>query len=225
MQCSEFEAVVHDLNRAGVLDLATREAAIGHAQTCAQCAALREAADSLTAQLYTLAMAEQQREAPARVEATLREAFRAGQRRARGVWLAPAWAWSLAAAAVLALGLTAWVFRSPRERESARVVAENTNPALPVPQATEQPGKSPEEKTTTAEKVGGQAQQADSFLPLPYSLPLGDTNDSVVVRVRMPRGALGAFGLQVNEETAAEMIQVDFLLAEDGSPEAVRISR
>ena len=225
MQCSESEAVVHDLNRAGVLDLATRGAVIAHAQTCARCEALREAADALTAELYTLAMAEQQHEAPARVEASLVETFRANQQRARGVWLAPAWAWGLAAAAVLALGLATWVLRSPHRPKSAPMVADKANPASSVSSAMDRPAKGPEEKMVTAEKAGAQAQQADSFLPLPYSLPLGDGDDSVVVRVRMPRGALGAFGLPVNEETATEMIQVDFLLAEDGSPEAVRISR
>lgn len=224
MQCSEFEAVVHDLNRSGVLDLATREGAIAHAQTCARCGALREAADALTAELYTLAMAEQQHEAPARIEATLVKTFRANGGRARGLWLAPAWAWGLAAAALLALGLAALVLRPPGGRESAPAVAGKTDPASPMTPTTEQPVKGPEEKTVTAEKAGGQAQEADSFLPLPYSVPLSGGEDAAVVRVRMSRGALGAFGLPVNEERANEMIQVEFLLAEDGSPQAVRMS-
>ncbi len=224
MQCSEFEAVVHDLSRASVLDLATREAAIAHARTCAPCAAMREAADALTADLHTLAMAEQHREAPAHVEAVLVEAFRANERWPRAVWLAPAWAWGLAAA-LLALGLTTWILGPPRRHESAPAVAGKANPASPMPPVTGQPAMAPEEKTTTVQNAGTQTQQAGSFLPLPYSLPLSGGEDAAVVRVRMPRGALGAFGLPVDEETAAEMIQVEFLLSEDGSPQAVRISR
>lgn len=227
MQCSEFEAVVHDLSRAGVLDLTTREAAIKHAQVCAHCASLREAADSVTAELYTLAMAEQQHEAPARVEAVLLEVFRANMRGARGVWLAPARAWGLAAAVAMALGLAAWALWLPRRHGSAPVIAENANPDLPRAPVAEQPGKGSEERTTAAgtNKAVAQAQQADYFLPLPYSMPLARGEDAAVVRVRMARGALGAFGLPVNEERANEVIQVDFLVAEDGSPQAIRIPR
>ncbi len=225
MQCSEFEAVVHDLNRAGVLDLATREAAIEHAQACARCVALREAADSLTADLYTLAMAEQEQEAPARVQVALVEAFRANERRARGVWLAPAWAWGLAATVLVALGLATWVLWPSSRNEPAPAVAGNGNPASPATPSVEQAARAPADKKLAVNKAGAQAQQAGPFLPLPYSAPLSGVEDVTVVRVRMPRGALGAFGLPVNEETAAEMIQVDFLLAEDGLPEAVRISR
>lgn len=225
MQCSEFEAIVHDLNRSGLLDLLTREAAIEHAQTCVRCAALREAADSLTADLYTLAMAEQEQEAPARVQVALVEAFRANERRARGVWPAPAWAWGLAATVVVALSLVTWVLRPSHRNQPAPAVAGNSNPSSPAAPSVEQAAKAMEDKKVTANKAGARAQQAGSFLPLPYSVPLSGVEDVAVVRVRMPRGALGAFGLPVNEETAAEMIQVDFLLAEDGLPEAVRISR
>ena len=41
----------------------------------------------------------------------------------------------------------------------------------------------------------------------------------------MRRGSLNAFGLQVNEERAADLIQVEFLVAEDGTPRAVRYVR
>jgi hypothetical protein len=41
--------------------------------------------------------------------------------------------------------------------------------------------------------------------------------------VRMQRGELGALGLPVNEERAAEWIQVDLLVGNDGLPQAVRL--
>jgi hypothetical protein len=224
MQCSGFETVVHDLNRAGVLDLATREAAIEHAQTCARCAALREAADALTANLYALAMAEQQHEAPKRVEAAVLDSFRASTRRARRVWLAPAWAWSLAAAVLLALGLGAWALRSSRRNETVPAVADEVNVASPAASAAQPTATVPEVKDAAQNQADAETRWAESFVALPYSLPLAGDEDAAVVSVRMPRGALGAFGLPVDEERAAEVIQVEFLLAEDGSPEAVRIS-
>jgi hypothetical protein len=39
----------------------------------------------------------------------------------------------------------------------------------------------------------------------------------------MRRSALGAFGLPVNEDLASEWIQVDLLVGNDGSPQAVRV--
>ncbi len=227
MQCSEFEAVVHDLNRAGVLDLATREAATEHAQTCARCMALREAADSLTADLYTLAMAEQQHEAPTRVVAALRNAYRAkyaGRARLRPAMI---WTWGLAGAAAMAMAMLLLLGRKTGLQDAPQAIAHRVEQvAQPAAREAEKPVPEASQPATAASKMqAASTAEGSGFVALPYSLPLGDNDDSVIVRVRMPRGALGAFGLPVNEETAAEMIQVDFLLAEDGSPEAVRISR
>ena len=43
-----------------------------------------------------------------------------------------------------------------------------------------------------------------------------------LVRVRLPRAALGAFGLPVNEQHADEAITADVVLGEDGLARAVR---
>ncbi len=69
------------------------------------------------------------------------------------------------------------------------------------------------------------AESAQDFVPLPDSFPLLPAEEASVVRVRMRRGSLNAFGLQVNEERAADLIQVEFLVAEDGTPRAVRYVR
>ena len=50
-----------------------------------------------------------------------------------------------------------------------------------------------------------------------------ETEDGVIVRVGMQRASLGALGLPVNEERAGEWIQVELLVASDGSPQAVRL--
>ena len=60
------------------------------------------------------------------------------------------------------------------------------------------------------------------FTLLPGSLPQ-EIDDSAIVRVGMQRGALGAFGLPVDEERVSDWIQVDLLVGQDGLPKAVRL--
>ena len=43
-----------------------------------------------------------------------------------------------------------------------------------------------------------------------------------IVRIRLPRSALTAFGLPWNEENAEETIRADVVLGEDGMARAVR---
>jgi hypothetical protein len=50
-----------------------------------------------------------------------------------------------------------------------------------------------------------------------------EVEEGAIVRVGMPRSALAAFGLPVNEERADDWIQVDVLLGRDGSAQAVRL--
>jgi hypothetical protein len=66
------------------------------------------------------------------------------------------------------------------------------------------------------------SNDSGEFTLLPGDVP-GMSEDGTVVQVRMQRGALGALGLAVNEESAADWIQVDLLVSEDGQPEAVRL--
>lgn len=61
-----------------------------------------------------------------------------------------------------------------------------------------------------------------TFLPGAFAT---DSEEAAILRVRLQRGALGALGLPVNEESAAEWIQVDLLVGEDGLPQAVRLPR
>ena len=63
--------------------------------------------------------------------------------------------------------------------------------------------------------------EEDGFTALPGAIYTGN-DDATIVRVGMQRGDLGAFGLPVNEDRAAEWIQVDLLVGNDGLPEAVR---
>ena len=49
------------------------------------------------------------------------------------------------------------------------------------------------------------------------------SSDESVLQARVQRGALVQFGLPVAPEQAAEWVDVDFLVGEDGQPLAVRL--
>jgi hypothetical protein len=61
-----------------------------------------------------------------------------------------------------------------------------------------------------------------SFMQLPGSLPSASGYESIL-EVRMQRGALERFGLPVDPDRASEFVDVDFLVGEDGQPQAVRL--
>lgn len=79
MNCQSFEEAINDLAREQVMDAEARQRAIAHAAACERCEARLADERALTAGL--LKMADSGDEAPARVEASLREAF--------GTWVAP----------------------------------------------------------------------------------------------------------------------------------------
>jgi len=68
------------------------------------------------------------------------------------------------------------------------------------------------------------ASDSDSgaFTRLPASMP-SPYEAQEILQVRMQRGALGRFGLPVSQDRASEWVQVDFLIGEDGVPQAVRL--
>ena len=63
------------------------------------------------------------------------------------------------------------------------------------------------------------------FIPFMSSPRLTAAEDGQVVRVRLPRAAMETFGLPVNRDLAAESIQADVLLGEDGLARAIRFVR
>jgi hypothetical protein len=157
----------------------------------------------------------------------LRQEFRtrhhAGKVRAAAVF----GAWVLGTAAVLAVTVSWWNWRV-QQRQIAAQHASDSRPNVPPALA---PAKSPQETAAPAAVTGDASRNAalaDSDSPdftlLPGSLPQ-ETDGAAIVRVRLQRGALGAFGLPVNEERVNEWVQVDLLLGEDGHPEAVRLLR
>ena len=66
---------------------------------------------------------------------------------------------------------------------------------------------------------------ATDFIPLTYGGDLSALDSGRVVRVELPRTAMARFGLPVNAERAAEPVQADVLLGDDGLAQAIRFIR
>jgi len=132
-------------------------------------------------------------------------------------------AWALAAAAVLVAGISWQNWAKARQGEMAKqdktvpsALAKDSARDAQVPITPA--GSSP---VLSATALSAEAS-AGEFTLLPDGFP-ATTDDAAVVRVRMQRGALGAFGLPVNEERAGDVILVDLLVGDDGLPQAVKL--
>jgi anti-sigma factor RsiW len=224
MKCEEFEAMGLDGGRDASLGEAERAAAREHASTCARCAALLNSWQAARVELRALAEESAAAQTPARVEMRLRQEFRTRHRtlKARGTAIAAAWA--LAAAAVL-IAAVSWV----KWHDSQEIAKRNRSNPPAIAGYLPAKGGSPALNSTTVEfnaeddsvtLVAG--NETGNFTLLPGVLP-ADIDDAEILRVRMQRGALGAFGLPVNEDSAGEWIQVDLVVGDDGSPQAVRL--
>lgn len=204
MNCEEFALIGLDVEQSGATD-EERSAAREHLRICAKCAALAASWEEARAELLLLADQTREAQAPPRLEMRLRQEFRARRRPVllRRPTLAVA-AWALAAAALIAVGL-AW----HNWRDAQQQVARRSNPptVAPAPSA---------ENALLADNDSG------SFTLLPGSIPQ-EGEDASVMQVRMQRGALGALGLPVEQDRVSDWIQVDVLVGEDGTPEAIRL--
>jgi len=205
MNCEEFERMALDLDQSGASG-EERAAARDHLRNCPRCAALADSWEEARTELFLLGDNTRQAEAAPRLEIRLRQEFRASRRpvvmRRR---IAMSAAWAIAAAAVVAAGLTWNNWRQSRKELAVR------HDAL-IPATTD----------SSAENILLADNDSGSFTLLPGGIPEEAENASVM-QVRMQRGALGAFGLPVDQDRVSDWIQVDLLVGEDGIPEAIRL--
>jgi hypothetical protein len=216
MRCEEFEIAGLDLS--GIAgNAAQEEEAREHLRECPRCAALHENWQLLREDLHAIGAETGGAETSGRVELRLRQEFRNqhGTTKIRRVALVASWA--LAAAAVLMVAVT-WTNWQQTKRNFAK---SSGNTAVDSQRVTPE-AKGPAIDGTVAADETLLASNDSEFTLLPGDVP-GMSEDGTVVQVRMQRGALGALGLAVNEESAADWIQVDLLVSEDGQPEAVRL--
>src|SRR5262249_55547496 len=177
----------------------------------AKCAALAESWDAARTEISLLQDATSRSEAPARVQMRLLQELRAQKRPVelyrRGGMIG---AWGLAAAAAV-FGVVSW---QNWRAEQHNPLTKKSNPAVgPI-------GTSPSRQSADYLIVAD--EDTGAFTPLPGALPVA-SEDGSVYQVRMQRASLGALGLPVSQDGASEWINVDLLVADDGTPQGVRL--
>ena len=145
------------------------------------------------------------REAPVCVEQRLLgELRRRSHARRRNRWLG-------VGAAAIAAGLLVMLWVRPAPGVPAQPMARVAAPVAPTPKAAIQPA---------AYERG--AEVAINFYPLPDAEELPPIESATIVRVQLPMSSLRLMGLPVSEDRAAEFIQADMLLGQDGLARGVR---
>jgi hypothetical protein len=150
--------------------------------------------------------------APPAMESRLQAAFR-HRVRVRRVRNGLIWA---GAAAAVALGVLS-IPPSPQRLDLQ--VAHIAPPATAITAAS----RPPVPRRVAAKRRVPPAVQTAGFYAVPGADTLAPIEYATVVRVSMPRSALRMIGFRVNEERAAEPIQADVLLGQDGLARALRL--
>lgn len=223
MNCSEFEEILHDLDRPGTEGFAAREAAFAHAEACARCTELLIQSEALDFALHTLAEQARREQASRPIEALLLNEFRRRNalppRRMAG--------WQIAAlGAAAALLVSVGVGLHHRTREKPNTTAKGVQVGLPQPVNVEHTGKAAPSPTPKEPSVADSAAESEletPFIALPYADDAMASEGDTVVRVTLSRAALASLGLPVTDVGASDRIPADIVLSEDGAPQAIRL--
>jgi len=221
MTCEEFQMADLDIGLTADEGL-LQQAAWQHLLDCPHCAALHENWQALRTDLHALGAETREAEAPSRVELRLRQEFRTKHKILKTRRAALIAAWTLAGAAVVVCAITWFNWRLDRHNLEAK-----QQPQAGQYQAGD--AASSLDSVHHVKPAGPEfgevlvaSNDSSEFTLLPGTMP-GSLEDATVVHVQMQRGALGALGLTVNEEHAADWIQLDLLVSDDGQPQAVRL--
>ncbi|MBI2679698.1 MAG: hypothetical protein HYX25_01665 [Candidatus Solibacter usitatus] len=165
--------------------------------------------------LAALARTDANLSAAPEVEQALLEALR---RSHRSIWIRRASGWGALAAAMALFWILGRPAAKPVRLETAVITPSQVVeiPAAPVPPlvVAERPLRHKPARAAVKREV------VTDFIPVmvdPDPFERGR-----LVRVKLPRSALTAFGLPVNEERLEERIQADVLIGEDGLARAIR---
>jgi hypothetical protein len=234
MQCSQFEELVHELDRPGTKGGELRERALIHAESCGHCAALLTENESLDFALTKIASEAERNVVPPRLEAALLQEFRRSKRisaRRRMRWQVAAI--GVAAALFLALGLSLQ-HRSALQLGHAVGAQAGLNASEPRAYdstadahednqgSTQGKPRTPRENAT-ADHDSDDTEVAQDFTPLPYADDPSMMEGGSVVRVILSRSALASFGVSLTGVENAEQIPADLVVSADGTPEAIRL--
>jgi hypothetical protein len=240
MNCSQFEEILHDLDRPGRDCLNVRGAAFVHAESCDRCAQLLIDSEALDFALRTLAQRNGHKQAPARIEELLLNEFRrrnVSRPRRMRTWQIAA----LATAASLLLAIGVAFQRRPAEKPEASPADVHRTEQTPhsradvvqrsVPQAgnTERTGNVASSHAPAAhpqQVADNQAPESESatpFVALPYADDAMVGEGGTIVRVTLSGPALASLGLPVTDIGASGRIPADIVVSEDGTPQAIRL--
>jgi hypothetical protein len=246
MNCSEFDEVVHELDRPGGANLASGEradseldGALAHAESCSRCAKLLTEVEGLNFALRAIANRDADERAPARLEATLIQAFRSRadsrQSAVAGKWMIAArlgaYRWYAAAAGavavlLLALGLIrGWWGTMPTEPVGNTTAVTETGETSASAKTPLQAAK-PAVTSTSQQANASQAPAAEdtaAFYALPYADAAASLDGGAVIRVSVPRSALVAWGLPVSGMGGTGPVPADLVVSADGTPQAIRL--
>lgn len=173
-------------------------------------------------------------------EAEARAAALTEPRANRWLWQ---WRWALAFVVIAVLAGLSWRWMQSRPQETrlvqqhrttSPIVAETNEEkaptaAAPQPQPLQKATAKPMKKRRALPVVIQDTEQdeievATDFLPLTY-VASSDERSGQVVRVEMPRSAMLALGLPVNQEASGELVKADVLVRDDGLALAIRFVR
>ncbi len=223
MNCSQFEEIVHDVERPGTEGFALRDSALAHAESCSDCARLMTDAESLDASLREVARSEAGKQVSARVGTALMAEFRrqkaASSRRRVRRQIA---ALGTAAAMLLVLGFSLHRRFAPSPGTAPVTNVAGTTSPLPAILPVAAPTNSLHQDQESANQAND-SEYATAFVPLPYADDPTAVDGGTVVRVILSRPALASLGVPVTDPGATDRIPADLLLSEDGSPQAIRL--
>jgi hypothetical protein len=160
------------------------------------------------------------REAPARVEERLLgELRRRSRARRRNLRVA-------VGTGAIAAGIAVLLWMRPAPAGPSPTVASFDVPANP-PAVTKAPLQTPPaqaQRQAASVRLPHQrrSEVALNFYQLPDTDELPPMESATIVRVQLPMSSLRLMGLPVNEDRAAEPVQADMLLGQDGLARGVR---
>lgn len=220
-KCDEFEVLGLDSQSDPSLSEDRRRQVADHALACEKCAGLRDSWRAAKSELSALGEYTAGLNAPLRVEARLLQQFRLKhqfRKERKSVKFA---VWAVAAAALLFCAVSWWDWQHTRHSALANLANFDASSIAAANAGAGDISGGPTTSDDASEMLLADNDTGD-FRQLPGS-SAQETEDAAIVRVGMQRGSLAALGLPVNEERAGDWIQVDLLVASDGSPQAVRL--
>jgi hypothetical protein len=197
MTCDDYQGLIIDLARGDAVDRASRDEARRHAALCAQCGAQQQEQQWLTAQFRAIAVADESRHAPERVEIAALAAWRATYAAAGKAQATPLpaarpsarvlrgpWLMSGVAVAGLAAAAMAMLFVWPASHSNSKIEINTPGTVATVARNTESRGGREVAAHATA-PVATVAPLEATALAVPTERPRTVTRPSVAAAPRV----------------------------------------